>query len=585
MKNILLFAFAWLLLLAGVACSTDETQDTTIELECPKPYVDQMIRRDVSIKWTSVRKTSGYACRLICNNIEGEWEQLDKDADIYTRTKLDNGRYQFQMYATGNMSHTTDSQIRTIEFDIDYDPVLATPAPKIVLLNNTASASWNAVENAAGYAFRFDNDEWSQVGADILNAKSETLENGEHTFTIRAVGSKETDTEDSADAVETFVIDYMPGGDYTKGVFLRVIPEGASAPAEYADINAEITGDIYPLTAEEGTNRYSISMAGSKGFYTFIVDGKEYGWQPYSGNGCVGAINNDKSAVPYRSSPEYYAGYTVRESIGRLATKAESSDVSGLPLYLNLKSEHMIRFTVDRSYEDGAFRYSIALDENSANIVFAHYFDLNSWGGDWVGGNTIKGNRVPVDNNTPKLNNVDGTEAATDHSASYTNGGAAEDWTVMSDSYRRNRHFEGWEGDKVIEHPGYLRINANGYLYTPKFSTLTAPTTIVVEMDICRFSNAGPNTLAIDGDGTFKSCQYNKDGSDTAVDAAASGNRFTITEEMASPYNSGAAKTGPKKWSHLRFEIEGATANTRVGIVDVSKTSRICVDNVVVTKK
>lgn len=41
MKNILLFAFAWLLLLAGVACSTDETQDTTIELECPKPYVDQ----------------------------------------------------------------------------------------------------------------------------------------------------------------------------------------------------------------------------------------------------------------------------------------------------------------------------------------------------------------------------------------------------------------------------------------------------------------------------------------------------------------------------------------------------------------
>ena len=72
---------------------------------------------------------------------------------------------------------------------------------------------------------------------------------------------------------------------------------------------------------------------------------------------------------------------------------------------------------------------------------------------------------------------------------------------------------------------------------------------------------------------------------ETAVNTIASGNRFAITKEMAGPYNSGAAKTGLKQWTQLRFEIEAVTADTYIGIVDIVSLGRICVDNVVVTRK
>lgn len=54
---------------------------------------------------------------------------------------------------------------------------------------------------------------------------------------------------------------------------------------------------------------------------------------------------------------------------------------------------------------------------------------------------------------------------------------------------------------------------------------------------------------------------------------------------MAGLYNSGAAKPGSKQWARLHFEIEAVTADTYIGIVDVINLGRICVDNVVVTRK
>lgn len=579
MKKILLLACACVAFGFG-ACTSDEAADTTIELACPKPYVDQVVRRDISIKWPSIAKTAGYACRVDHDQTQGEWEFFDSDVLSYERSKLSNGHYRFHIYAVGDNDHTVDSQSRTIEFDIDYDPVLARPEPRAVPLNREASISWSAVANATGYAYKLDDaTEWTRVGADVLFVKTEALENGNHTFTMYAVGSEENDTTDSEQVTVAFTIDYTPGPDYSTGVYLRVLPEGVTQPG--TDIT-ELTGEIYKFEATAAENVYTMQLPGMKGLYTILVEGREYGWMPFSGNGCVGTVNNENSAIPFRSDPVYYSDYAVRESVGRL-----TADGSGLALYANLAQQRMITFTVDCSYGDDIPRYGLSLEPEDPTVIFEHYFDLMAWGGDWVAGNTIKGNRVPIDNNTPSLNNVDGTEAATNHTASYTNGGAKEDWTVKSALYDRNRHLEGWEGDNVIEHPGYLRINTGGFIKTPKFSVLTGPTTVIVEIDVCRFSNVGPNTFTVEGGGVIKSCQYWKDGATTATPAEVPGTEhtFTITEEMASPYNSGTAKTGAKQWTRLRFEIEGATSESRIGLVGVVSTSRICLDNVVVKRK
>ncbi len=579
MKKLILFILCAGFALGFGACSSSETVDNSIELACPKPYVEQLLRRDVSIQWPSVAKTAGYACRIDHDGTQGEWEHFEREKLTYTKTKLANGHYQFLIYAVGDKDHTIDSQTRTIEFDINYNPVLLRPELQVVPLNNMASISWGAVANAAGYAYKLDGaEEWTKVGADVLLVKTAPLENGDHTFSIYALGSESSDTVDSEPTTVTFTIKFTTGPDYSKGVYLRVLPQGVTQPG--TDIT-HLEGEIYPFDATAVKDVHIKQLPGTKALYTILIDGKEYGWMPFSGNGCVGTINNENAAIPFKSSPSYYAAYNVRESVGRLA-----EGDAGLALYANLDRQHMITFTLDCSGEDAVPRYGMAIGGDDPTVIFEHRFDLMVWGGDWAAGNTISGNRVPIDGNTPALNNVDGTEAATDHSASYTNGGTKEDWSIKSPLYDKNRHLEGWVGDKVIEHPGYLRINTGGYLKTPKFSNLTGPTNLVVEIDICRFSSAGPNTFAVEGAGTIKSCQYWKDGATVAADADVSGSpsTFAITETMANAYSASPAKTDSKKWTRLRFEIEGATAESCVGIVGVTKSSRVCIDNVVVRK-
>jgi hypothetical protein len=255
--------------------------------------------------------------------------------------------------------------------------------------------------------------------------------------------------------------------------------------------------------------------------------------------------------------------------------------------YSNLNSDATISMTVDITASDRIPRYWMELvNTPDSKLLIKQNFDLFIWGGDWALGTELtQGSRYQ---NTTS-SNMDGTEQATSFACTYTNAGTTEStWDATASTYVKYRDVVGWTAEHAMEHPGYVRINGNGKLLTPKLSALTGATDIVVDMDILRFSNVGPNTFSVVGGGTVTAVSYAADGATEAVSVSSGlgGETFTITSDMASAYSSPTAvKQGRKAWTHLQFEISGATSSTQVGITGVTSTGRICIDNVVVKRK
>lgn len=458
---------------------------------------------------------------------------------------------------------------------------LSRPVPSVSIERDIATLTWTAVPKCEGYHYELDGVSGT-AASNVNRLVTEQLANGPHTFTLYALGNGET-TLDSKQSQLDFVIDWVePEEDITQGVFIKT----AGGQFYRAEATTD-SADVYEVT---------IACSAQQKF-TIMIDNVEYGWISYSGNGGVGTVNDIHATVPYYLYDEYGGGhflYYVRESVGRL-----TSDEGFNNLYTNLDADAEVKFIIDRSYDDGTPRYRMTLVEpENPNILLEQHFDLFVWGGDWSGPRGVGGNNNIVGSALTSgdkyaaadASTIDGTEIAVPRICSMTSGGTTEgSFEFRSERYDQNRNLQGWEGNTIIEHPGYIRINTNStYIYTPRLTALSAPTTVFVEFDMIRFAGAGPNIFAVDGDGVITACEYNKDGGSAAT-ATVSGNeqRFEITPDMSNPFSAEAdGRYEPKKWTHLKFTIEGATANTRVGIVE-TKTSagRMCLDNVVITKE
>jgi hypothetical protein len=543
------------------ACSDDDDVDNTIVLGCPKPVQSSTLGKTVTFKWDAISKAAGYACRVISEDgYESEWEDVESGTTIYTTPKLENGHYTLEAYAVGDYKHTTDSKVRQVEFDVEFDGKLVAPEVIVSVSGKLATFSWSAVEGCLGYSYKINDGEWIDVDASVLSVSVDELADGNYTFSFMVRGDNLFDTIDSDVVTYDFLVESF---DPNVGVVLK-----------------RATGDMSKMT-ETSTGVYSSTFAvRANETFKVLIDGVEYGWMRYSGNGCVGYLNSVYSTVAYSSVPDFYKTFYVEQSVGRMAS------TDGESFYSNLDAAGTVTLTVDRSFSDGTPRYWLKLNKTlDSSVLLEQRFDLFVWGGDWSLGNESKYRLI---SSTTYSDSYEGTEpTSADLTGTYTNSGTAESTWSTSSLYTKYRDVLGWEAEHAMEHPGYVRINGKGKILTPQLSALTSTSNIVVEFDMLRFSNNGTNTFSVVGGGTVSAVSYANDGATTSESASvtAGSSTFDITSTIGSAYNAGTDKTGRKKWTHVTIEITGATASTQVGIVDVTTTSRICLDNFVIKRK
>lgn len=131
----------------------------------------------------------------------------------------------------------------------------------------------------------------------------------------------------------------------------------------------------------------------------------------------------------------------------------------------------------------------ISLNIQSENFIFSMDFGKFVWGGDLMankkgkcpGGKQVSGQ------------DITGLEEA-DGEVSVGTDGAGDAFKSLGETYRINRDLVGWQGERVYEHPGYIKLGTgsnNGWIQTPKMDKLSsAPQTVVVSFDISLYDKS-----------------------------------------------------------------------------------------------
>lgn len=218
-----------------------------------------------------------------------------------------------------------------------------------------------------------------------------------------------------------------------------------------------------------------------------------------------------------------------------------------------------VRFSLDGEVK---FEGEVQGSVNSSNELFRMGFDLFVWGGNYPDNRKGPG---PNGSATAGKDFV-GTEPSEPDVITAGSDGTNDVFKTMSEEYRINRGVEKWDGQRVYEHPGYVKLgvtNNGGWIMTPELGQLSAvPETVVVSVDFLRFDNEeGTYLVSAEGAGTVLNGK---------VDAA------------VLPTQSSAAD---RKWKTLSFTVQDATNKTRIKICAESLDGagyRINIDNIVV---
>lgn len=198
---------------------------------------------------------------------------------------------------------------------------------------------------------------------------------------------------------------------------------------------------------------------------------------------------------------------------------------------------------------------------SSSNEIFSMGFDLFIWGGNYpenkagIGPNGSKG----ADKTFVGTEPANGTITA-------GNDGTNDVFKTMTEEYRVNRGVSDWEGERVYEHPGYVKlgVTANGgWIMTPELSGLSAaPEQVVVSIDFLRFDNEN---------GTY------------IVSAEGAGS--VVGGVVDSSVLPAQTSSSDREWKTLSFVVNDATNKTRIRIEaeQMGLTGyRINIDNIVV---
>lgn len=255
-------------------------------------------------------------------------------------------------------------------------------------------------------------------------------------------------------------------------------------------------------------------------------------------------------------------GLQIREKYETIIEREGSGTISvpitGTPAELGEIICH-VTFKLDGVVK---FQGDVAGSVSSSNEVFKMGFDLFVWGGDYP--NNKKGPGPNGSSGAGKEFN--GTEEAEPDMITPGSDGTSDVFKTMTEQYRINRGVEKWAGERVYEHPGYVKlgVTANGgWIMTPELDGLTAaPETVTVSIDFMRFDNSpGTYIVSAEGAGVVTNGEVNNDILPAQTSAAG------------------------RKWTTLNFTVKDATNKTRIKIG--AQTSglegyRINIDNIIV---
>lgn len=566
MKKLLLFS-CLTLALGLSSCESSDEGVMSIELVCPKALTVTTELATASFKWDAVAKAEGYAYAL---DNSTEYTTIDASMTTLKLTQLSRGTHTFRIHAVGDQGHTTNSAERTIDFDIN--PSLPAPAPAFKMSEDLTSAifTWQAVKGAAGYDYKFDGDsDWTHVGPEVLSITKDGLSaNQNYVFTIKAIG-----TPPDSETSEEFELPFRMINT-SKGGWIR-FSDGNLIELEKSN------EDLYTSTIEcKSSDEFSV-----------LIDGEEYGFASYSGNGGVGTVNSKYATVPFYTYPT--AVYYVRESLGQMIAKTEETDVN--KFWVNVSgSTCKIDVRIECSNTADAPRYYLKLAGNKdSSIILEQYFDLMVYGGDWIPSGKKSNSGRKLASTDPV--GIDGTEPATTTASYTTFGMAITSEATASSKYLKNRDLTDWGITYGYEFPGYIRlcnsqsktgIDYYGILTTPKLSALTGTSAITLTVDVVRFASEGNIAVRVLNNGTISSAQVviEGEGSPMAITPESDGKSFYITSKHCPKH----ANDALKKWSNFTIVIEGATAETQIcwdtTTAETSTAGRICLDNIVVKK-
>ena len=357
-------------------------------------------------------------------------------------------------------------------------------------------------------------------------------------------------------------------------------------------INAKLTAPVKDVEIFEGT----VKMPKSSSF-VININGIDFGFTDYSGNGGVGTVNNSKSAMPFYSMTDQMTyKFNVSKAIGQMSTIAEG----GNKFWTNLAADADMFVRVDLTNVDGNARYYFEIPEKDDKVVFYEGFDLSVLGGFY---------QAPVAGTGCATSGefADGTEPGTKGTISTTTNGidsftwpesaprSANGWKfVISEKLIKNWGLDQWlfAGRSNLS-AGHIRIQASSannlsYAVTPKFTKLTAPTTVTVTIHAFCFAAtlAGDFEIAVLGAGkiTNSACTntygYNGKGG-TFTDTVFTPEADLLPKEANNVVN--------KSIATIVLTVEGATADTQIRFgkdvaLEAGNNGRVCIDDIKVTK-
>lgn len=272
--------------------------------------------------------------------------------------------------------------------------------------------------------------------------------------------------------------------------------------------------------------------------------------------------------VPYSYG---YKGQTLTVSATLSGAGAEGLTVSNRTLTLDAASGTLSLPLAGTPTTSGALVIKIVTDDATANttvvqanvlskLLLDQHFDLMLWGSDIV--NYKKGIKGSFVKDGSGKYVIDETKAVAECSA--TADGSNDLILSMAESYRVLRGFSGWGGERIYEHPGYVKVGTGtkaGWIITPALTDLTdGVTTVKVTCRVNQYYSEKNGTLTIEvlGGGTPSISSY------------------TYKYE-------GNNKNTKGTWEDVAFTIDGVNNATQVKF-GASGNLRFCIDDIVISE-
>ncbi len=328
------------------------------------------------------------------------------------------------------------------------------------------------------------------------------------------------------------------------------------------------TGYVYIQPKNSNAQPLEISVTQADGIFSVLepkIEGVLKSGMPSAGELRVGydkAFGGEKILVKASLGGEAAEGLVIRDefetTIPEEGSGAVSIPITGTPTFLGKLICNVVVLLDGEQVFSGEVVGSVI----SSNEIFRMGFDLFVWGGRY-----IENKPGPGPNGTSSADKTFmGNEPAEEDKISAGSDGTNDVFLTMTETYRINRGVEKWDGSKIYEHPGYLKMgtgSASGWIMTPELEGLsTAPETVVLSIDFCRFQNeTGTYYVTAEGAGVVTNGTINS----------------TV---LPAPTNA-----SERKWTTLTFTVEGATNKTRIKLAaeDFSAgNNRLNIDNFVV---